>query len=98
MLDATLIGMPVPAHETAMRRPPVGLGRLVDRGLDLILVAHVALDERDAELLGERLALLRVDVGDDDVRAVLVQPAGGGLAEARRAARDEGAGSFDLHA
>ena len=53
-----------------MRRPPLGLGRLVDRGLHLVLVAHVALDERDAELGGERLALLRVDVGDDDVRAV----------------------------
>ena len=51
-----------------MRSPPSACGRRVDGRLDLILVAHVALDERDAELGGERLALLRVDVGDDDVR------------------------------
>ena len=62
------------------------LGRPVDGGLDLVLLAHVAGDERDAELAGERLALLRVDVGDGDGRAEGVQPADGGFAQPGRTA------------
>ncbi len=54
----------------------------LDRGLHLLLLAHVAGDELEPELVRERLPLLGVDVGDRDERTALVQRAYGRLAEA----------------
>ena len=80
---------PTPAQHTLMRRP---LGAAcVDRGGDLRLVGHVAGNERRAlsELARQRLALLRVQVGDRHRRAARVQRAGGRLAQPGRASGDE---------
>ena len=68
-------------------------------GLHLVGVGDVAeLEARPpAELLGERVALLLVEVGDGHVRAPGVQEAGGGGAETRGPAGDQRAGSFDSH-
>ena len=46
---------------------------------------------------GERLALLGVEVGDDDLRALGGELAGDGRADARGAAGDDGTGSVDVH-
>ncbi len=70
--------------QPAIRRRGLLYGRL-----HLALLAHVAGYELDAELGGERGALLGVDVGDRDDRALLVQASHGSLAETRGAADDD---------
>src|SRR3954467_9122892 len=66
---------PVPAQQTEIRSPPSapaapptapGRAPRLDRRADLILLTYVARNEPDAELVGERLPLLGVDVGDRD--------------------------------
>ena len=83
---ATFCAQPVPAQQTAMRRPPSALRGPLDRRLHLRLLAHVAGDELEPELGAERLALLGVDVGDRHVRAARVQRANRRLAETGGAA------------
>ena len=74
-----LAGGPLgPADPRAADRDPqaaLGLGGGVDRGLDRLGLHHVRLDEPSplAELGGERLALLGVQVGDHDRRAAVVK-------------------------
>ncbi len=84
---ATFCAQPVPAQQTAIRRPPSTAA--LHRGLYLGLLAHVAGDELHAELGGERGALLRVDVGDGHDRALGVQGTHGGLAEPGGPADDD---------
>ncbi len=88
---------PTPAQQTLMRRP-VG-DRLLDRGRDLRLVGDVALDERRplAELRRQRLALLRIQVRDRDLRAALVQRACRRLAQPGRASGNDCSASLDPH-
>ena len=66
---------------------------------DLLRVGDVGLEElrRAAELLGERLALLRVEVEDRDLCAARRQPAHGGLAEPGRSPADDRCCSLDVH-
>jgi hypothetical protein len=91
-----------PADARAVDRDPQAvavLGRRRDRRLDLVGLGHVGRDEAGgvAQLGGERLALLGVDVGDGDAGALGLQAAARRLAQARGAAHDEGSGSFDAH-
>src|SRR5213592_1419494 len=60
---------------------------------------HVAFDEARLcpELPRERLALVGLKVGDDDVRAGFGEHLGGSFAEARGAAGDDEGAAFDLH-
>ena len=67
----------------------LGGRRLLDRGRDRRLVGHVCLDEARAELSRQRLALLGVEVGDDDTRASRRQGTRRGLAEPGSPARDQ---------
>ena len=69
---------PMPAHETARRRPSHG----VDGRLHLRLVGHVGADEGAAELVGQRFAALLVQVGDGDSRSASGELARCRLAEA----------------
>ena len=73
------------------------LGGRVDGGLDLVGVGHVDLGEDAADLLGEGFALVGLQVGDHDDRALGGELAGGRGADARRASRDDGTGSVDVH-
>ncbi len=97
-LPAVFSAQPMPAQQTAIAQLAVALrgrhGRL-DRGG----IGDVGGEEARAvaEVVGERGPALLVAVGERDGRAQRVQPAGGGGAEAGRAARDEGVGSLDLH-
>ena len=74
-------------------------GRL-DGALQLRGVGDVGGDEARAlaERSGERLAARRVEIGDDDVRAALVQRPRRRLAEPRGASDDERACPVDPHA
>jgi hypothetical protein len=68
-----------PADSRAVDADPqaaVGLARRAHRRLDRVGVGDVRLDEPRAvaELSGERLALLGVEVRDHDVRAAGVEP------------------------
>ena len=85
------------AHADA--QPAAGLRGLLGRGLDLVLVADVGVHEGRAvaELVGQRLPALVVDVGDGHARAAVVQPADGRLAEPRRPASDKRSTSLDFH-
>jgi hypothetical protein len=83
--------------DDADAQPALAARGEVHRGLHLLLLAHVAGGEPRAELVGERLPLLRVDVRDGDRRAELVQPPGGRLPEARRPADDQCRASLDAH-
>jgi hypothetical protein len=74
-----------------------GPGRALDRGPDRILVGDVGCDEGGADLRGERLAPLRVQVGDHDLRACLRQHPRGRLAEARCPAGDKRPFALDPH-
>jgi len=49
-----------------------------------------------AELLGGRLAGLRVELGDDDARALLDEAPGDGLADAEAGSRDDGDAALEL--
>ena len=68
--------------------PAEAFDRDVDERLHLIGVAHVGSLERRplAQRRGDRLALLDVDVGDDDARPFGDQQFGGGLADGAGAA------------
>src|SRR5262245_19559468 len=70
-----------------------------NRALDALFVGDVGLDEARvrAKRLGERLALLFVEIGDDDVRAALREQPRGSSAQARRAAGDQKSISADFH-
>ena len=66
------------------------LGGGVDGGRDLRGVGDVDVGEHAAHLVGERLALLVLHVGDHDRRAGGGELAGDGGADARRGAGDDG--------
>ena len=97
--EATFCAQPVPAHVTAIRRPPSASAALLDGRLDLILLAHVAGDELD------RRARRRAPRRDPSLTSAIVTAAplscsraDGRLAEARRAADDERPCVADVHA
>ncbi len=84
-----------PADARAADRDPqaaAGLGGGVDGGRDLLGLGHVTSTKRArvAELGDERLALLRVQVGDHHRRAARVQRADRRRAQARRRRRRRG--------
>ena len=92
-LPAVLSAQPMPAQQTEIRSSPGGL----DRGLHLLGVGDVARHEPRAQLAGERLALLGVQVRDRHLARRRPQPPRGRRAEPGRAARDERARSLDSH-
>ena len=73
------------------------LGGPVDRGGDLGGVGDVDGDELAADLGGQRLALVGLQVGDDHPGAPLGEAAGDGRADARGAAGDDRCCSGDVH-
>ena len=83
------------ADARAVDRDPQAAGRLRrgarDRCLELLGLRHVGGGEGSAlaQLGGERLAARGVEVGDEDVRAALVQCPRGRFAETRGAADHE---------
>ncbi len=83
-LDTVRSAQPTPAHCTEIRRPAAELDRGVDGGLDLVGLGDVGRDELDgvAQLGGEGVALLGVDVGDRDAGALGPKEAAGRLAQA----------------
>src|SRR5262245_7035923 len=86
------------AIDSAAQSAEGGDGR-AHRVLDALFIGDVGLDEAGvrAERPGERLALLFVDVGDDDVCAALREQLRGRPAQARRAARYQKSISVDFH-
>ncbi len=75
----------------------VGLDGGLDGRLDLVLLAHVAGRERGAQLVGQGLALLDVDVGDRHRGALRVQAPRGRLAQPGGAADDQCSTALDVH-
>src|SRR3546814_3996403 len=73
------------------------LDGLVHRVLVLLVVGYIDADEDPADLLGQRLALLGVQVGDDDLGALGRQLAGGGGTDSGGAAGDDCTCSCDVH-
>jgi hypothetical protein len=66
--------------------------------MDAIVGGHIYLAENAAEFLGERLALILLEVEDGDLDAFGGEGAGGGRAEAGGAACDDrGDGVVELH-
>ena len=90
-LPAVFSAQPTPAQQTEMRTPS-GTAASTCSGSVTSQRTNVA-----PSSLRERLALLGVEVGDRHLRARLRQPARGGRAEARCAARHQGRGSLDSH-
>ena len=88
---------PMPAELTTARSGAISRGGL-DRGLDLLGVGHVDPGEDAADLGGEGLTLVGLQVGDHDDRALGGELTGDGGADARRAAGDDGRCSRDVHA
>ena len=91
-----------PADSRAADRDPqpaLGARRRLDRRLYRLRLDHVCLDEAGAlaELGGELLALLRVQVAEDDARPGAVQRAGGGRPQPRRATCDQRTCTVDPH-
>src|SRR5215510_14984142 len=86
------------AIDRAAQNAEGGDGR-AHRALDALFIGYVCLDEAGvrAERPGERLALLLVDVGDDDVCAALREQLRGRSAQARRSARYQKSISADFH-
>ena len=67
---------------------------LVDQSADVIVLAHVGVDElglrtERAQLLNERLSGLITPAGNDDVGALLGEGEGGGAADAAESAGDQ---------
>jgi hypothetical protein len=76
-----------------VRRAGLGEG-----GVDLLLGGDVDLAEHAAQFLGERFALLRVEVEQRDLHAVAGQAARGGGPQAGGAAGDDGGNTgIELH-
>jgi hypothetical protein len=73
------------------------LGGGVDGGRDLVGVGHVDEGEDALDLLGERLALVGLEVGDHDGRAPGGELAGDRGTDARRRAGDDGGAVADVH-
>ena len=94
---ATFSAQPMPAQQMEMRRPssPAAAATAASTSSG---VGDVGRDEARAELVGQRLAALRVEIGDRDVGAGRVQRAGGRGAQAGRTARDECVHSLGFHA
>ena len=80
---------PMPAELTRIRSgassPAASTAAVICGG-----VGHVDVDERAAQLVGQRLALVVLHVGDHDRRAGGGEAAGDGGADARRGPGDEG--------
>ena len=87
-LPMVRVAQPMPAQLTSARSGPSSLAAST-RGDDLVGVGDVGVDERAADLLGDRLALVVLHVGDDDLGATLGEQAGGGLTEARGTTGDD---------
>jgi hypothetical protein len=103
LVGAALADRPLgPADARAVHRDAQlarQLGGGVDGGLDLVGLRHVGLDELDAgaQLGGQRVALLGVDVGDGDLGALGVQAPRGRLTQPGGAADDQCSCSLDVH-
>src|SRR5919201_1345670 len=89
---------PRPGAADADAQAAVDRRCLVDRRLYLLLLAHVAGDEAGAELGGERLAVLDVDVGDRQLGALPAEAPRRRLAQPRRSADDQRSTALDVHA
>jgi hypothetical protein len=96
-----LITLAKTSRSCAAHRDPqlAGLGRRVDGGLDPVGLQHVGLDEAGplAELVRQRFATLRVQVGHHHPRSVGVQTPRRGLPEPGGTADDERALARDPH-
>ena len=79
----------MPALLNATSTLPYVSVRLRDHRLDLLRVGDVAAHVQPADLLGRRAAALVVDVDDDDLGALLGEPAGGREPDAAPAAGDD---------
>ena len=77
---------PMPAEFTRIRKLPSSAA-WHDRGLDLRGVGDVDLREGAADLVGEGLAALLLEVRDDDLRALRGELADDGCTDARRRRR-----------
>ena len=72
-------------------------GGLLNGGLQAGSVGDVALNGHAADVGGDLLRIGQVDVEHGDLGAQAGEFAGGGLAEARSAAGDEGGLSLNVH-
>src|SRR3954454_6520009 len=88
---------PVPAQLTQMRRTASASAGGLDGPLALARLAHVAGREGGAELVGQRLALLGVDVGDRHRGALRMQAPSGRLAQPGSAPDDQCSTALDVH-
>ena len=84
---------------TSARSGPISLAAST-AAMTWSVFGDVGRDEQPADLLGERLALvgLAVEVGDHDLGAAAREGLGGGGAEARGAAGDDGRDPVEVHA
>ena len=96
---ATRSAQPIPAQQIAIRSPPGSAAAALHGRRHRFGVAHIGAYERDSvpELVCERLAAFRVQIGDHDPGAAGVQLAHGRLAEPRGAAGDERGAAVDSH-
>ena len=72
-------------------------GSLLDGGLKAGAIGDVALDGHATDVGGDLLRIGQVDVEHGDLGAQAGELTGGGLAEARPAAGDEGGLSLNVH-
>src|SRR5205814_350985 len=72
------------------------LDRGIDRTDDRLGLRHVAVDVDATQLVGQLLATLTVEVGDDDLRATRSELTGGSLTDAGRAAGDQRRGVLQV--
>src|SRR6185312_7786128 len=70
----------------------------LDRGAHLLLVGDVGLDVHPADLAGDLLALVVLQVEHDDLAAALGEQPRRRLAQARRASGHDGRRTRDVHA
>ncbi len=81
-------GQPMPAQLTSTRNGPRSLAASTAAMTSSSTVTSVCVNE-PSDFLGDGLALVVLQVRDDDLGAALGEQPGGRLAEARRPARDD---------
>ena len=87
---------PMPAELTTARSGAISAAALTAAVIWSVLVTSTWAKTPPISC-GERLALVGLEVGDHDGRALGGELAGGGRADARRGAGDDGGGSVDVH-